>query len=586
MAPPPSDSDSPNVTLPQALTGLEGDAIVSWNIGLRGLRQLVASDRGADKTAAKDQHGVSRQLGYGCIDSLLDSLGSDVDVVALQECKLTSRSDLSPEIACPSGWDSYHAVCGDASGGAIPTTSRGRSKTGYAGVATYVRIGKRVVAAEEGVTGALTPPERIARGDAVGHYGRMSEAFDRARMLELDSEGRCVLVDLGAFVLFNVYVPSLSSDDEDRERFKLDFLVAVEIRYRALLDAGRRVVLCGDWNVSYGVIDSAVAIEERLMDEALCEQNQSRRWLRRQVSGGEGAKGAERDPLVDVFRREYPAARGAYTCWNVSAGAQLTNYGSRIDYFLCDEVTAASVARCGIAPKHEGSDHAPVFIVIRRGSDCSLKDTGNEGNGVNPLASSACVAAAGRQARLTDSFFKASAGAPNDIWGSAETVGGVVHGMANATGGDRGSLARSQPALAGVKRKHEGGGAGGAASIKSFFGPKDVGKKPTSAASADTNPPPDVPIDLGTRDVPAQVPAQELTSAPTASIETVAAWKAIQKRMAPPKCRGHGLPCKVRTVKEGTNKGRGFFCCPKPKGMKGDKNADCGFFQWEKVYRK
>ena len=200
-----------------------------------------------------------------------------------------------------------------------------------------------MVAAEEGVTGALTPPERIACGDAVGHYGRMSEAFDRARMLELDSEGRCVLVDLGAFVLFNVYAPSLSSDDEDRERFKLDFLVAVEIRYRALLDAGRRVVLCGDWNVSYGVIDSAVAIEERLMDEALCERNQSRRWLRRQVSGGEGAKGAERDSLVDVFRREYPAARGAYTCWNVSAGAQLTNYGSRIDYFLCDEVTAASV---------------------------------------------------------------------------------------------------------------------------------------------------------------------------------------------------------------------------------------------------
>ena len=37
---------------------------------------------------------------------------------------------------------------------------------------------------------------------------------------------------------------SLSSDDEDRERFKLDFLVAVEIRYRALLDAGRRMVLC------------------------------------------------------------------------------------------------------------------------------------------------------------------------------------------------------------------------------------------------------------------------------------------------------------------------------------------------------
>ena len=108
--------------------------MVSWNIGLRGLRQLVASDRGADKTAAKDQHGVTRQLGYGSVDSLLDSLGADV--VALQECKLTSRGDLSPEIACPNGWDSYHAVCGDAQGGAIPgQTGRGRAKTGYAGVA-------------------------------------------------------------------------------------------------------------------------------------------------------------------------------------------------------------------------------------------------------------------------------------------------------------------------------------------------------------------------------------------------------------------------------------------------------------------
>ena len=244
--------------------------MVSWNIGLRGLRQLVASDRGADKTAAKDQHGVTRQLGYGSVDSLLDSLGADV--VALQECKLTSRGDLSPEIACPSGWDSYHAVCGDASGGAIPgQTGRGRAKTGYAGVAVYVRVEKRVVAAEEGVTGALTSPERLARGDAVGHYGRMSDVFDRARMLELDSEGRCVLVDFGAYVLLNVYVPSLSSDDEERGRFKLDFLSAVEIRYRALLDAGRKVVLCGDWNVSYGVIDSAVAVEEKLLDEDLLE---------------------------------------------------------------------------------------------------------------------------------------------------------------------------------------------------------------------------------------------------------------------------------------------------------------------------
>ena len=56
----------------------EDVTIVSWNIGLRGLRQLVDASRGADKVSAKDEHGVSRQLGYGGIEALLDSLGTVV----------------------------------------------------------------------------------------------------------------------------------------------------------------------------------------------------------------------------------------------------------------------------------------------------------------------------------------------------------------------------------------------------------------------------------------------------------------------------------------------------------------------------
>ena len=35
------------------------------------------------------------------------------------------------------------------------------------------------------------------------------------------------MVDFGAFVLFNLYVPATSSDDEARVAFKLDFLSAV-----------------------------------------------------------------------------------------------------------------------------------------------------------------------------------------------------------------------------------------------------------------------------------------------------------------------------------------------------------------------
>ena len=91
-------------------------SLVSWNIGLRGLRQLADASRTADRVAAKDEHGVSRPLGYGSVDALLASLGEDVQVVCLQETKLTGRGDLTPELACPKGWDSAFSVCRDANG--------------------------------------------------------------------------------------------------------------------------------------------------------------------------------------------------------------------------------------------------------------------------------------------------------------------------------------------------------------------------------------------------------------------------------------------------------------------------------------
>jgi hypothetical protein len=76
-------NDPATTTLPLSTPASEGDTIVSWNIGLRGLRQLVDSSRSSDKVAAKDEHGVSRQLGYGSIGNLLDSLGPSVRVVGL-----------------------------------------------------------------------------------------------------------------------------------------------------------------------------------------------------------------------------------------------------------------------------------------------------------------------------------------------------------------------------------------------------------------------------------------------------------------------------------------------------------------------
>lgn len=47
---------------------------------------------------------------------------------------------------------------------------------------------------------------------------------------ELDGEGRCVITDHGAFVLFNLYVPAITSEDplvaEERFSYKMRFLEA------------------------------------------------------------------------------------------------------------------------------------------------------------------------------------------------------------------------------------------------------------------------------------------------------------------------------------------------------------------------
>lgn len=539
----------------------EDVTIVSWNIGLRGLRQLVDASRGADKVSAKDEHGVSRQLGYGGIEALLDSLGTVVEIVCLQETKLASRSDLDVELACPPGWDSIFSI------------SRAQGKGGYAGTAMFFRVGEkasfRLVAAEEGITGAL------AANGSVGYYGEMRERFSLARMSELDAEGRALVADFGGFVLVTVYCPAVTSADEEeariREAYKLDFLAAVEIRYRALLAGGRRVILCGDWNIAPAAIDTARAASALISATFL--SNPSRAWLSRQLVDD----GEERALLVDVFRRLHPDAKGAYTCWNVAAGCQITNYGSRIDYFLADVQTSEVITRAGSYPDHPGSDHCPVFIALRRSWEgAQLSAFTDAGSNLPPLASSIALTGSGRQGRLDDIFVAAGFDP-----GGKRPDPRSSYGLEGAQGAT--PLARGQPSArsAGVKRKAP-------PSIASFFKPPADASKSAPVRTTPT-------IETGesgaegvataSKEMIATTPALEpgetrSEGVATASKETIEAWQRIRLRQQPPKCKGHGETCKVRTVKKpGPNCGRVFFACPRPAGER-SAGGDCGFFQW------
>ena len=149
--------------------------------------------------------------------------------------------------------------------------------------------------------------------------------------------------------------------------------------------------------------------------------------------------------------------------------------------------------------------------------------------------------------------------------GGSTRAGGAWGGFRGGGGDVEASLTASQPSSTSVvtKRKAE-------TSIQSFFKPKGArGSAADSRAPLAPAPPPPPP--------PAPDPP---VATVTASRETVEAWRRIQLRQQPPKCRGHGETCKIRTVKKaGENFGRVFFACP-PAGGLARSRGDCGFFQW------
>lgn len=140
--------------------------LLTWNVN--GLRAVVASHK------------------RGGLRELLES--TQADIVCLQETKLR-RSELTPEVALLDGWHSFFDFAAH--------------KTGYSGVATFCKHEIAPCAAQRGLV-----------GDSATHVAHLpADEIDA-----LDAEGRCIVTDHGAFVLFNVYIPALSCEDKAEVR--------------------------------------------------------------------------------------------------------------------------------------------------------------------------------------------------------------------------------------------------------------------------------------------------------------------------------------------------------------------------------
>ncbi|KAF2867180.1 DNA lyase-like protein [Massariosphaeria phaeospora] len=292
----------------------------------------------------------------------------EADIVVMQELKI-QRKDLGDDMVLVDGWDCYFS---------LP-----KHKKGYSGVAIYTRQAVCApIRAEEGLLGVLCPPgsstpyRALPEDACIGGYPSAAQVADLGvDAASLDAEGRCVVLEFPAFVVFGVYSPANSNGQ--RDDFRSGFITALDTRIRNLEKLGKRVILTGDLNVSREEMDTARA-EEQMQNEGITREDYfaspNRRLFNQLVYNGkiygERDEGREKPVLWDLCREFHPDREGMYTHWEQKINARPGNFGSRIDYVLCSIEMKDWFAESNIQEGLMGSDHCPVYASTKDVVDC------------------------------------------------------------------------------------------------------------------------------------------------------------------------------------------------------------------------
>lgn len=223
------------------------------------------------------------------------------DILCIQETKAYPEV-LTKKFVEPSGYFSYFASA---------------ERKGYSGVVTYSK--------EEPVRVGLLGIE------------------------EFDNEGRYLETEYNGFVLINTYFPNSQSEGK-RLDYKLRFCNAVLMRMNELRDSGKKVLLCGDYNIAHKEIDLKNPKTNTGNPGFLPEE---REWMDSFISNG----------YIDVFRFFDPNP-GNYTWWSYRFSARERNIGWRIDYFCVNDSFLDNIESCEIMDQVMGSDHCPVSITV------------------------------------------------------------------------------------------------------------------------------------------------------------------------------------------------------------------------------
>ena len=166
---------------------------------------------------------------------------------------------------------------------------------------------------------------------------------------EFDREGRALLLEYPEYVLINTYFPN-SQPERKRIEYKLNFCDAVLNKCEELVQSGKQVILCGDYNIAHKPIDLARPKDNENNPGYLPEE---RAWMDTFTGAG----------YLDTFR-EFNQEPENYTWWTYRFKAREKNIGWRLDYFSINKAFREALANAEILSDVYGSDHCPVNITL------------------------------------------------------------------------------------------------------------------------------------------------------------------------------------------------------------------------------
>jgi exodeoxyribonuclease III len=244
-------------------------------------------------------NGIRAAEKKGFVDWLA---ASGADLVAVQETK-AHPGQLSPALLAPAG---YQATWNSA------------EKMGYSGTATYSRHS----------------PIKIIAGLGDPRF---------------DTEGRVLIHEFEAFVFFNIYFPN-GGRGAEWVTHKLAFYRRFLEVAQGYMQAGRPVIVTGDFNTAYAEIDLARPREN---------VNHSGFMPEERAGLGEFFEAG----LIDTFRHLHPGTV-KYSYWDMVTRARERNVGWRLDYFMVSPNLRDRIAAADIHEDVFGSDHCPVSLVL------------------------------------------------------------------------------------------------------------------------------------------------------------------------------------------------------------------------------